>query len=204
MNRDESMRRRWKRNWKKKYKSVFEIFLSTTIIVIIIIIIIIINIIVIIIIEKNEYKNCVNHLKNFNILFIYFVEFFASVSSLKKKDWKEVSKFECEENLKKEFACVVYLFVEFFVLENVHFDCEFCDSILIFSLLFMFEFVASSIFSSTLKNLANENQSSVSFFLMRKKKSEIEKKNRFHFLFFCLHLYQFVDRKFIHFYFFRF
>ncbi len=71
--------------------------------------------------------------------------------------------------------CVVCLFAEFFVLENVHFDCEFCDSILILSLLFVSEFVASSIFFSTLENFANENQSFVSFFLIRKKESEIEK-----------------------------
>jgi hypothetical protein len=96
-------------------------------------------------------------------LFICFVEFFASVSSLKKEDWEEVSKFECEENLKKEFVCVVCFFAEFSVLENVHFDCEFCDSILIFSLLSVFEFVASSIFSSTLENFASENQSFASF-----------------------------------------
>ncbi len=152
-----------KKRKEEDYKSVFEIFLSTTIIAIIIIIIIIINIIVIIIIEKNEYENCVNHLEDFDTLFICFVEFFASVSSLKKEDWEEVSKFECEENLKKEFVCVVCFFAEFSVLENVHFDCEFCDSILIFSLLSVFEFVASSIFSSTLENFASENQSFASF-----------------------------------------
>jgi hypothetical protein len=90
-------------------------------------------------------------------LFFYFVEFFASVSWLKKEDWKKISKFECEKDLREEFVCVVCLFAEFFVLENVHFDCEFYDSILILFLLFVFEFVASSIFSSTLKNLANEN-----------------------------------------------
>jgi hypothetical protein len=109
-------------------------------------------------------------------LFICFVEFFASVSSLKKEDWKEVSKFECEEDLREEFVCVVCFFAEFSVFENVHFDCEFCDSILILSLLFVSEFVASSIFSSTLENFANENQLSASFFLMKKKESEIEKK----------------------------
>jgi hypothetical protein len=90
-------------------------------------------------------------------LFICFVEFFAFVSSLKKEDWEKVSKFECEKDLKKEFVCVVYFFVEFFVFENVYFDCEFCDSILILSLLFVFEFVASSIFFSTLKHFAKKN-----------------------------------------------
>jgi hypothetical protein len=108
-------------------------------------------------------------------LFICFVEFFASVSSLEKEDWEKVSEFECEEDLKKEFVCVVCLFAEFLVFENVHFDCEFCDSILIFFLLFVFESVAFSIFSSTLENLASENQSSASFFLMKKKEFEIEK-----------------------------
>jgi hypothetical protein len=116
-------------------------------------------------------------------LFIYFVEFFVSVSSLKKKDWEEVSKFKCEKNLKEEFVCVVCFFAEFSVFENVHFDCEFCDSILILSLLFVFEFVASSIFSSNLENLANENQSSTSFSLMKKKKFEIEKEIVFIFCF---------------------
>jgi hypothetical protein len=120
-------------------------------------------------------------------LFIYFVESFASVSSLRKKDWEEVSEFECEKNLKKEFVCVVCFFAEFSVFENVHFDCEFCDSILILSLLFVFEFVASSIFSSTLKNLASENQSFASFFLVKKKKLEIEKEIVFIFCsFFCV------------------
>ncbi len=71
--------------------------------------------------------------------------------------------------------CVVCFFAEFSVLENVHFDYEFCDSILILSLLFVSESVAFSIFSSILENLANENQSSASFSLMRKKESEIEK-----------------------------
>ncbi len=71
--------------------------------------------------------------------------------------------------------CVVCFFAEFSVFENVHFDCEFCDSILIFSLLSVSEFVASSIFSSTLENFASENQSFASFSLVRKKESEIEK-----------------------------
>ncbi len=53
--------------------------------------------------------------------------------------------------------CVVCLFVEFVLSKDIHFDCEFCDSILIFSRFFAFEFVASLIFSSTLENLANEN-----------------------------------------------
>ncbi len=165
-----------KRRKEEDYKSAFEIFLSTTIIAIIIIIIIIVNIIIIIIIiEEDEYENCVNHLEDFDTLFICFVEFFASVSSLKEEDCEEVSKFECEEDLKEEFVCVVCLFAEFSVLKNVHFDCEFCDSILILSLLSVSEFVASSIFSSTLENFASENQSSVSFSLVRKKESEIEK-----------------------------
>ncbi len=86
-----------------------------------------------------------------------------------------MSEFECEEDLREEFVCVVCFFVEFSVLENVHFDCEFCDSILILSLLSVSEFVASSIFSSTLENFASENQSSASFSLVRKKESEIEK-----------------------------
>jgi amino acid permease len=80
-NDDEKERRK-----EKDYKNVFEILLSTAIIAVIIIIIIIINIIAFIIIEENEYENCVNHLEDFDILFICFVEFFASVSFLKEKD----------------------------------------------------------------------------------------------------------------------
>jgi hypothetical protein len=59
--------------------------------------------------------------------------------------------------LRKKFVCVVYLFAEFALSKEIHFDCEFCDSILIFSRFFASEFVASLIFSSTLENLANEN-----------------------------------------------
>jgi hypothetical protein len=165
-----------KKKKEKIYKNVFEISLSTSIIAIIIIIIIII---VIIIVEKNEYENCVNHFEDFDILFIYFVEFFASVSSLKEEDWKEVSKSEIEECLNEKFVCAVCSFAEFSVSKNVHFDCEFCDSILILSLLFDSESVASSIFSSILENLLNENQSSMSFSFVRKKKSEIEKEINF-------------------------
>ncbi len=68
-----------KKNEKEKnYKNVFEIFLSIIIIEIIIVIIIII---IIIIIEKN-----VDFCEDFDILFICFVEFFSSVSSLKEED----------------------------------------------------------------------------------------------------------------------
>jgi hypothetical protein len=38
-------------------------------------------------------------------LFIYFVEFFVFVSSLKEKDWKKISKFECEKDLKVSGSC---------------------------------------------------------------------------------------------------
>jgi c-di-AMP phosphodiesterase-like protein len=134
---------------KQNYKNVFKIFL---LIIIIIIIIIIINIIIIIIIEKNVY-----YCEDFDISFFCFVEFFAFVLFLKEKDWKKISKSDFEENLKKKFMCVVYFFAEFSVFENVSFDCEFCNSILIFSLLFMFKLIAFLIFSSILKNSANEN-----------------------------------------------
>jgi hypothetical protein len=165
MNRDESMRRRWKREWKKKeYKSVFEIFLSTAIIAIIIVIIFII-------IEKN-----VDFCEKFDILFIYFVEFFAFVSFLKEEDWKEISESEFEESLREKFVCAVCLFAEFALSKDIHFDCEFYDSTLIFSRHSASEFVAFLIFFSTLKNLASENQSFVSSLSMRKKEFEIEKK----------------------------
>jgi hypothetical protein len=72
---------------------------------------------------------------------------------------------------------VVCFFAEFFVFENVHFDCEFCDSILILFLLYGFKLVVSSIFFSILKNFANEDSSSsASFFSMRREESEVEKK----------------------------
>jgi hypothetical protein len=101
-------------------------------------------------------------------------------------------------------VCVVCFFVVFSVFENVYFDCEFCDSILILFLLSMFEFVTFSIFSSILKNLANENQSFMSFSLVKKKRIWDWKRNRFYFLFFCLRFYQFVNWQFIRFYFFLF
>ncbi len=73
--------------------------------------------------------------------------------------------------------CVVCLFAEFSVSKDVHFDCEFCDSILILSLLSVFEFVVSSIFSSILENIANEDSSSfASFASMKREESKAEKK----------------------------
>jgi hypothetical protein len=78
--------------------------------------------------------------------------------------------------LKEKFVCAVCFFAEFALSKDIYFDCEFCDSTLIFFRLSVFEFVASLIFSSTLENLANENQSSVSSLSMRKKEIEIEKK----------------------------
>ncbi len=86
--------------------------------------------------------------------------------------------------------CAVWFLVEFALSKNIHFDCEFCDSILILSRLSASEFVAFLIFSSTLKNLANENQSSVSFLSMRKKEFEIEKEIVF---IFCSSVCVFVD-----------
>ncbi len=100
-----------KRN-QKNYKNVFEILLSTSITaVIIVIIIIIVNIIIIIVIEED-----IDFCEDFDILFICFVEFFASVSFLKEKDWKKISKFDFEKDLEKEFVCVVCFFAEFVVL----------------------------------------------------------------------------------------
>jgi hypothetical protein len=73
-------------------------------------------------------------------------------------------------------VCAVCFFAEFALSKDIHFDCEFCDSTLIFSRFSASEFVAFLIFSSTLENLANENQSFVSFLSMKKKEFEIEKK----------------------------
>jgi hypothetical protein len=109
-------------------------------------------------------------------LFICFVEFFSSVSSLEEEDWKKISKFEFEKSLREKFVCAVCLFAEFVLSKNIHFDCEFCDSTLILSRFFVFEFVAFLIFLSTLKNFANENQSFVSSLSMKKKEIKIEKK----------------------------
>jgi hypothetical protein len=72
-------------------------------------------------------------------LFICFVEFFDSLSFSRKENWKKISKFDFEKNLRKEFVCVVCFFVEFFVSKNVYFDYEFSDSILILFLLFIFD-----------------------------------------------------------------
>jgi hypothetical protein len=72
-------------------------------------------------------------------------------------------------------VCAVCFFAEFALSKDIHFDCEFCDSTLILSRFFAFEFVAFLIFSSTLENFANENQSFVSFLSMKKKEFEIEK-----------------------------
>jgi hypothetical protein len=108
-------------------------------------------------------KKNVDCCKGIDILFICFVEFFASISSLEEEDWKEISELDSEQNLKEKFMCVVCLFIEFFVLENVHSNCEFCDSILILSRFSVFESVAFFVVFSTLKNSSSENQSSVSF-----------------------------------------
>jgi hypothetical protein len=185
-----------KKNEKKKnYKNVFKISFS---IIIIKIIIIIIVIIIIIIVEKNKYEDCAHHRINFDCFFICSVEFFDSLSFLKEEDWKKISKFNFEKNLKEEFVCVVCSFAEFFVFENVYFDCEFCDSFLIFFLLFVFKFVTFFVISSTLENFSNENQSSMSFSSTKKSICDREK-NRFYLLFFYLRLRQFVDWEFIRF-----
>ncbi len=102
------------------------------------------------------------------VFFICFV--------FKKRKLKKVSKFEFEENLRKKFVCADCFFVKFALSKDIYFDYEFCDSILIFFRFSTFEFIAFLIFSSTLKNFANENQSFVSFLSMKKKEVEIEKK----------------------------
>ncbi len=176
-----------KKNEKEKnYKSAFEILLSTTIIEIIIVIIIII----IIIIEKNEYEEYVNQLENFDCLFVCFVEFFDFLSSLKEEEWNEELMSVCEKSLKEEFVCVVCFFAEFVVLENVHSNCEFCDSTLILSRFSVSEFVASLVVSSTLENFANETQSSESSSSAKKEESEIEKEIVF---IFCSSVYIFIN-----------
>jgi hypothetical protein len=110
-------------------------------------------------------------------LFICFVEFFTFVLFLKEKNWKEISKFDFKKNLKKKFVCVVRFFAEFAVFENVHSDCDFCDSTLIFLRFSASCFVASFVFSSILKNSAKENQSSfISFSSMKERESEIEER----------------------------
>ncbi len=133
---------------KKNIKTFLRFFFWQIAIIIINIIIVII----IIIIKKN-----IDFCEDFDILFICFVEFFAFISFLEKEDWKEISKSKFEENLKKKFVCAVCFFAEFALSKNIHFDCEFCDSILIFSWFSTFEFVAFFVVFSTLKNFANEN-----------------------------------------------
>jgi hypothetical protein len=74
-------------------------------------------------------------------------------------------------------VCVVCLFVEFAVFENVHSDCEFCDSILICFRFSVSCSVASFVVSSILESSARKNQSSfISFSSMKEKEFEIEKR----------------------------
>jgi hypothetical protein len=112
------------------------------------------------------------------------------LSSLKEEEWNEKLMFVCEENLKEEFVCVVCFFVEFVVLENVHSNCEFCDSTLIFFRLSVSEFVAFLVVSSTLENLANEIQSFESSSSAEKEEFEIEKEIVF---IFCSSVYIFIN-----------
>jgi hypothetical protein len=102
-------------------------------------------------------------------------------------------------------VCVVYLFAEFSVSNNVYSDYEFCDSTLILFLLFVLKFVAFFVISSISKNLSSENRSSfASFFSMKRKKIENWKKNYFYFLFFRLLLRQFINKELIQTWFFCF
>jgi hypothetical protein len=99
------------------------------------------------------------------------------LSSLEKKEWEEDLESVCEKSLRKEFACVVCLFAEFSMLENVHFDCEFCDSILILSLLSVLDSIVSSVASSVLSDFTDENRSSsVLAFWLEKEESKVKKK----------------------------
>jgi hypothetical protein len=140
----------------------------------------------------------VSIISKISTFYLFVVEFFVFVSSLKKKDWKEISKSEVEKCLNEIFVCAVCSFVEFSVSKNVHFDCEFCDSILILSLFFDSEFVAFSIFFLILENLVNENQSSMSFSFVRKRKSEIEKEIIFTFCFFvCVFINSSIENLFV-------
>jgi hypothetical protein len=106
------------------------------------------NIIVVIIIKEN-----VNFCETFDILFICFVEFFTFVSFLEKEDWKEISKFDFEESLKEKFVCVVYFFAEFALSKNIHFDCESCNSVLIFFCCLCLNFLRLVLFFQFLKIL---------------------------------------------------
>jgi hypothetical protein len=184
-----------KKNEKKKnYKNVFEIFLSTTIIEIIIVIIIII-----IILKKNECANYVDHFENFDCLSVCSVEFFDSLSFLKKEEWKKNLESVCEKNLKEKFMCVVCFFAEFSMLENVHFDCEFCDSILILSLLSVLDSIVSFAVFFVLSDFANEKR--LSFMLaswFEKKESKIEEKIVFIFCsFVCFFVNSFIESLFV-------
>jgi hypothetical protein len=112
-----------------------------------------------------------------NCLFVCSVEFFDSLSSLEEEEWNEDLKSVCEKNLKKEFACVVCFFADFSMLENIHFDCEFCDSILILFLLYVLDSIISFAVFFVLSDFVDENRSSfvlASWF--EKEKSKIEKK----------------------------
>ncbi len=178
---------------EKNYKSVSETFLSTIIIEIIIVIIIII----IIIIEEN-----VDFCEDFDILFICFVEFFSSVSSLKEEDWEEVSKSEFEKSLKKKFVCAVCFFCWICSVERhsfrlwiLRFDFDFF-SIFCFWICCVFDF------SFDFRKFREWKSIVCVVFLDEKERSWDWKRNCVYFLFFCLRLRQFVDWKFIRFYFF--
>ncbi len=169
-----------KKNEKKSYKNVFKIFFSTIIIKIIIVIIIII-----IIIEKNECAKYVDYFENFDCLSVCSVEFFDSLSILKKEEWNEDLKSHYENNLKEKLMCVVCFFVEFSMLENVHFDCEFCDStlILFFAFCAWFDCLVCCFFCF-IKLCRWKSIVVYAFFLTREKRIESWKKNYFHFLLF--------------------
>ncbi len=91
-----------KKKKEKDYKNAFEISLSTTIVAAIIVIIILI---VIIIIEIN-----VDRLKDFDTLFICFVESFIFVSFLKEKNWEKISELDSEKIREEKFVCVACFF----------------------------------------------------------------------------------------------
>jgi hypothetical protein len=108
---------------------------------------------------------------------IYFIEFFNSLSFLKKEDWKKISKLVFEKNLKKKFVNVVYFFAKIIVLKENYFNYKFCDSILTFSLFFESEIVVFFVVFSTLENSANDNQSLfISIFSMKKENLRSKKK----------------------------
>ncbi len=78
----------------------------------------------------------------------------------KREKLKDFSKFHFEKNLREEFVCVACFFVEFFVSKDEHSECEYCDSIFVFSVLSVESFSESD-FSDSIVDPLEEKASKI-------------------------------------------